>query len=54
MEKYLLVLSGGAIGSLARYLTASAVMTRFQGRLPLGTLIVNLTGCFLIGGSRKN
>src|SRR5260370_32880929 len=49
MEKYLVVLLGGAIGSLARYLTASAVMSRFQGRFPLGTLIVNLTGCFLIG-----
>src|SRR5260370_23295488 len=49
MEKSLVVLVGGAIGSLARYLTASAVMSRFQGRFPLGTLIVNLTGCFLIG-----
>ena len=49
MEKYLAVLLGGAIGSLARFLTATAVMSRFQGRFPLGTLIVNLTGCFLIG-----
>lgn len=49
MEKYLVVLLGGAVGSLARYLAASAVMTRFQGRFPLGTLVVNLTGCFLIG-----
>src|SRR5260370_20350928 len=49
MEKYLVVLLGGAIGSLAGYLTASAVMSRFLGRFPLGTLIVNLTGCFLIG-----
>jgi fluoride exporter len=49
MEKYLVVLLGGAVGSLARYLTATAVMTRFQGRFPLGTLIVNLSGCFLIG-----
>src|SRR5260370_37846105 len=49
MEKYLVVLLGGAIGSLAGYLTASAVMSRFLGRFPLGTLIVNLSGCFLIG-----
>jgi CrcB protein len=49
MEKYLLVLLGGAIGSLARYLTATAIMSRYPGRFPLGTLVVNVTGCFLIG-----
>ena len=49
MEKYLIVLLGGAIGSLARFLAATAVMSRYPGRFPLGTLIVNVTGCFLIG-----
>jgi CrcB protein len=49
MEKYFLVLLGGAIGSLARYLAASAIMNRYPGRFPLGTLVVNVTGCFLIG-----
>ena len=49
MDKYLLVLAGGAIGSLARYLAGTAIMSRFTGRFPLGTLIVNVTGCFLIG-----
>ena len=49
MDKYLLVLVGGAIGSLARYLAGTAVMSRFTGRFPLGTLVVNVTGCFLIG-----
>jgi CrcB protein len=49
MEKYLLILLGGAIGSLARYLAGSAIMSRFTGRFPLGTVIINVTGCFLIG-----
>src|SRR5580704_12186681 len=49
MDKYLLVLAGGAIGSLARYIAGTAVMNRFTGRFPLGTLIVNVSGCFLIG-----
>jgi CrcB protein len=49
MDKYLLVLAGGAIGSLARYIAGTAIMNRFTGRFPLGTLIVNVTGCFLIG-----
>ncbi|MGH7247097.1 MAG: fluoride efflux transporter CrcB, partial [Pseudomonadota bacterium] len=33
----------------ARYATGSAIMSRFGGRFPLGTLIVNVTGSFLIG-----
>jgi len=32
-----------------RYIAASAIMTRFGGVFPLGTLIVNVTGSFLIG-----
>jgi CrcB protein len=49
MEKYFIVLLGGAIGSLARYLAGTALMSRYSGRFPLGTVIVNVTGCFLIG-----
>jgi len=49
MERYLLVLLGGAMGSLARYAAGTAVMSRFSGRFPLGTLAVNVSGCFLIG-----
>jgi CrcB protein len=49
MDRYLLVLLGGAIGSLARYVVGTAIMSRFSGRFPLGTLIVNVSGCFLIG-----
>lgn len=49
MDRYALVLLGGAIGSLARYLASTAIMTRFTGRFPLGTWVVNMTGCFFIG-----
>ena len=49
MDRYLIVMLGGAAGSLARYLAGTAIMSRFGGRFPLGTLIVNATGCFLIG-----
>ena len=49
MDKYLLVLLGGAVGSLARYAAGSAIMNRYYGRYPLGTVVVNVTGCFLIG-----
>jgi CrcB protein len=47
--RYLVVLIGGGVGSLARYAAASAIMTRFGGRFPLGTLVINVTGSFLIG-----
>jgi CrcB protein len=47
--RYLLVLNGGGAGALARYVAASAIMTRFGGRFPLGTLVINVTGLFLIG-----
>ena len=49
MIRYLLVLIGGGTGALARYVSASAIMTRFGGRFPLGTLVINVTGSFLIG-----
>ena len=47
--KYLLVMMGGGIGSLARYIAGSAIASRFGGLFPLGTLVVNVTGSFLIG-----
>jgi CrcB protein len=47
--KYLLILLGGGVGSLARYVVGSAIATRFGTRFPAGTMLVNITGCFLIG-----
>ena len=47
--KYLLVVLGGGCGSLARFLTGTAIMSRFGSRFPFGTLAVNLAGSFLIG-----
>jgi len=44
-----MVMVGGAVGSLARYVTGTAIMGRFGTRFPLGTLFVNVTGSFLVG-----
>lgn len=49
MIRYLLVLIGGGTGAMARYAAGSAIMTRFGGKFPLGTLVINVTGSFLIG-----
>ena len=47
--KYVLILLAGGVGSLARYFASSAIAGRFGTRFPTGTMVVNVTGCFLIG-----
>lgn len=49
MLKYILVMVGGGLGSLARYAAGLAIMSRFGGRFPLGTMAINVSGSFLIG-----
>lgn len=45
----LLVLCGGAVGAVARYLTDVAMRARFDPVLPWGTFIVNVAGSALLG-----
>jgi CrcB protein len=49
MTKILLVLIGGGIGALSRYAVTLLAVQIFGSKFPWGTLIVNLSGCFLIG-----
>jgi len=49
LDRYLLVLFGGGVGALTRYVIGSAISTRVGGRFPLGTMVINITGSFLIG-----
>jgi len=44
-----MVVLGGGFGSLARYLVGTAIGGRIGGRFPLGTMVVNITGSFLMG-----
>jgi CrcB protein len=44
-----LIAAGGAAGAVARYLVDNAVLDRVPGAFPLGILVVNLTGAFLLG-----
>jgi CrcB protein len=40
---------GGAVGSVIRYLVTFAVQGRTGLDFPVGTLLVNLSGCLLLG-----
>jgi CrcB protein len=46
---YLLIAVGGAAGSVLRYLIGGAVQRTSAGGFPVGTMFVNVSGCFLIG-----
>lgn len=41
--------AGGFLGTIARYLVSSAVAGVVGETFPWGTVIVNVTGCFVIG-----
>ena len=48
--KYLIFIAlGGASGAVARYLLAEWVHSLWEGKLPMGTLLVNMIGSFAIG-----
>ena len=44
-----LIAVGGAAGALSRFLVDTYVSERFGGAFPLGTLLINLSGSFLLG-----
>jgi fluoride exporter len=45
----LAVLAGGFAGAVARQLLSSALQDRASTRFPLGILVVNLSGAFVLG-----
>ena len=47
--RILLIALFGAVGTLARYGLQGLVQVRIGGTFPYGTLLVNLSGCFLVG-----
>lgn len=49
MLSYFLIAIGGALGSVARHWMSGFVTQRFGEGFPLGTVLVNILGSFLIG-----
>lgn len=48
--RIVLLMAFGTLGTLARYALGGVVQTRTHSTFPSGTLVVNLIGCFLLGG----
>ena len=49
MGMYLAVALGGALGTVGRYFVSGVVANAFGETFPWGTLIINITGSFVIG-----
>ena len=49
MQSYIWVAIGGALGSVARYWCSGVVARLIGETFPWGTLIVNVSGCLIIG-----
>ena len=49
MQRYLFIAIGGGLGSMLRYFIGASAAERFGPRFPIGTLVINICACFLIG-----
>ena len=49
MLTYCWIILGGGLGSGARFWVSGFLASRYGATFPLGTLLVNITGCFIIG-----
>ena len=49
MNNYLFVFFGGGLGAAFRYWLTGFVQKNISSVFPLGTLVVNVVGCFAIG-----
>ncbi|MFL0250080.1 fluoride efflux transporter CrcB [Clostridium neuense] len=48
MKKYLLIGAGGALGAILRFMIKSINFHSYKEAIPLNTLIINLTGSFVL------
>lgn len=49
MKKILLLGSAGFLGTLARYYIQGLAQSHAGSSFPIGTMVVNVSGCFIIG-----
>ena len=53
LKTYIAVMLGGCLGVAARVWLSFAIASKWGETFPLGTLVVNVTGCFLIGAFKS-
>jgi len=49
LKTYVAIMCGGAFGTAMRFWLAGFLASRYGETFPIGTLVVNITGCFVIG-----
>jgi|688.fasta_scaffold315131_2 CrcB protein len=49
MTSLWLVALGGALGAVARAVLSTTIAARWPGPLPMGTIVVNVSGCLVLG-----
>ena len=49
MSNIVYIAAGGALGAILRYTITGAVFKLIPGPFPWGTLVVNISGCLVIG-----
>ncbi len=49
MIRYVMIVIGGSLGTLARYEVATRIQANVPAGFPWGTFIVNVSGCFMMG-----
>lgn len=49
VSKWIMIMAGGSVGALSRYLVAGFAQKLANGAFPVGTLVVNIVGCLLMG-----
>jgi CrcB protein len=48
-KQFMAIGFAGFLGALARYFVAKFLQGKFETSFPIGTLLVNLSGCFILG-----
>lgn len=49
MKKYVFISIGGVLGAIARYMIENIHLYRYHENIPINTLLINVTGSFLLG-----
>jgi len=49
VSRYAMVAAGGALGAMARYALGGLVQEWAGARFPYGTLVINISGCLVMG-----